>query len=280
MSVWSSNLSLMTFAVAAFCPYPFWPGIPARGIVFVADTRYSFPDKAPGQKTPPFDFGMKVAALGTHAGCVCAGDARSAQLAVGKFEAYFRAEPRAADPTRVMADLRAHYSAAVDEARRRGVLGDFAIVVGCLLTSGNPVLLGIGPESQLIGQPEWGLMIGQRRHQALYEASLKERVTQEISGPSFSFEVDQWVLPYVMPLQVDLIDAELDATVGGGLQVAVVDPSSGFGYRDVLIADTSKGDDMEWQRATRDVTFDWTHLPTDAAFSLEVLPLVPPQIGP
>ena len=60
----------MTLAVAVVCPFPFNDdaSVKKNGIVFAADTRYSYEDR------PAFDRGIKIIQLGRSAACVFAGN--------------------------------------------------------------------------------------------------------------------------------------------------------------------------------------------------------------
>jgi hypothetical protein len=259
----------MTFAVGAFLPFPFFPEIPRRGIVLAADTRYSFRDTSGRQTRTPFDFGMKLAQLGPAAGCACAGDALSAQNAMAELTSFFGTTDRPKSGNFPTQELSARLTVADERSRQDGVLKDYALIIGCLNDRDAPELICVGPTDQVQNQPSsWGLVIGQRQHQAEFETALKQQVDRIIHSSSFSFEPDQWILPFVMALQTSFLDRPVNETIGGGLQVATITPDDGYGQRDIYFGSTG-GDDIEWQRGTRDVTFDWLQVPHDAGFAIE-----------
>ena len=246
----------MTFSVAGLCPFPFVSGLPRTGIVLVSDTRYSWQGSS-----RRFDFGMKICALGSHSGCVCAGSVTDAMNAIAALRQFFDRDPR--PQTGEAMDAIPKLLAATDERlNAEGKPPYYAIAVAFVSDHNSTELMLWAPAEQLASQPDWGVVIGDREHQDLYDRRLREIVDAGLTlGSNISFEPDQWVAPYSIALHETFIEQERTPSVGGGIQIGVVSPNLGYAEREMLVAPAAglqqENPILEWDRISRDVTFDW-----------------------
>jgi len=244
----------MTFAVAALTPYPFLESLPTgvewprNGIVFLADTRYSFDSGG------IVDNGLKLCKLTDTAGCVIAGDVEWALWAARRAQAFFDEHRK---PERGFARymIGRRVNRMNEFLRRRGKKPRYAIAVGYLTKSNDLDLFCIGPNDGIWASTDWGFGLGQSHLLADFEESVRSVIRE--SGPtSTSLQAMHSGMSYAEAFRRTFLSKTAHPSIGGGLQFGVLTPNQGMGIYELAYMKAGTGDPTlkaSWSSLTRSV---------------------------
>lgn len=238
---------------------PFLDWVPLQlmgtnGIILLADTRYSWPG---GRRR--FDRGAKIIRLGTHAGCVCAGGVDEVRRAAAVVKPFFEQNPT---PDAAMANefLVAALTAFNQRTYARASAELYSLSIGYVAADARLQLFGWGPSGALDHHPDWGFVVGQHQYTPAYESVLQQRCTDARARGSVGLTPDSALLEYAIGLYDLFVELDLEPSVGGALQAAMITSTDGFEPRQIYFGvSTEQGDPpLAFFQKTPDVTFDWT----------------------
>jgi len=245
----------MTVAVAAEFPWgrlrQIVESIPGStlasggAVILAADTRWTYGDR------PPEDLGQKVWSIAPAVGAVFAGDVRSAEEALTKLRrAYRRGKPARPQEFAEIASrvLQRVYS---QHRAKRGKVDPLYFLIGMANLGGQTAVLYLSYTNGfkplfLRGVHAIGCAEACDRFRAALDRAVAESAKD---GSSWPMEIDVWAMMVAATLKVDVIDQDIDATVGGWVQLLILDRN---GSRTVSISSTG-GDPMDaasWDEAT------------------------------
>jgi len=214
-------------------------------VILAADTRWTYGDR------PPEDLGQKVWSIAPAVGAVFAGDVRAAEEALAKLRgAYGRAKPALPQDFGAIASRVFYRVYSAHQSRRRDC-GPLYFLVGMANLSGQTAVLYLSHTSGfsplfLRGVNAVGSAPGCDQFRERLERAVAESLE---SGGSWPVEIDVWAMMVTGALKLGVIDQGIDATVGGWVQLLILDRT---GSRTVSISSTG-GDPMDaasWDEAT------------------------------
>jgi hypothetical protein len=214
-------------------------------VILAADTRWTYGDR------PPEDLGQKVWHIAPAVGAVFAGDVRAAEEALAKLRrAYRRARP---DHPLGFAEIASRVLQRVYSQHRakRGNVGPLYFLVGMANLRGQTAVLYLSHTSGFKPLFLRGVhAVGSAQACDRFRDALDRAVAESAQdGRSWPMEIDVWAMMVAATLKLDVIDEGIDATVGGRVQLLILDRT---GSRTVSVS-TTDSDALEpssWRDST------------------------------
>lgn len=229
----------MTIAVAAPFPWGFarkalrsFSGATLhKRVILAADSRWTYGDR------PPDDMGQKLWKLAPKhgIGAVFAGDVRSAEEALETCQR--RLDLLARPAPGIVADV---ISVALDQVyaahqAKRLELGPLYVLVGIVGADSGASIIRLSSDDHFRPHVEHELqVIGWPSACETLLAKLAEKDEEFLQGDiAWKIDVQEWALRLAGTLFTDIIEPNDEATVGGGVQIAIVGPD---GWKDLTVA--------------------------------------------
>jgi hypothetical protein len=214
-------------------------------VILAADTRWTYGDR------PPEDLGQKVWNIAPAVGAVFAGDVRAAEEALTKLRRTYRkakpAQPQdfAAVASRVFERVYSQHQA------KRAKVHPLYVLIGMANLRGQTAIIYLGYASRFSPLFLRGVnAVGSPPACDRFHETLDRTVAESLqSGGSWPLEIDVWTMMVAAALKLGAIDESADATVGGLVQLLVLDKT---GSRIVDVSSTA-GDPMDaasWDQVT------------------------------
>jgi 20S proteasome alpha/beta subunit len=245
----------VTFAIAAFSPQPFletWlPNelLGQNGIILLADTRYSW-------RNGRFDRGTKIVRLGSHAGCVGAGGVLEVRHAAAALKPFFAHEhlPNAGEAETFLVETLTAFNKSLYTNANAAL---YWLGVAYVDARYKLHIFGWGPHGTL-AQRDWGFVFGQCQYTGDFEDVMRKRVETARERGSIGLTPDSALLEYSIGLHDLFMEREIEPSVGGGLQAAIITHDDGLLPREVYFAvNTGTEPPLQFFNNTPEVTFDW-----------------------
>lgn len=244
----------MTVAVAAEFPWGLLrrvaESLPGNGlasggaVILAADTRWTYGDR------PPEDMGQKLWHIGPAVGAVFAGDVRAAEEALTKARRALRSANW--NTLAQLGDVagRVFQRVYLRHQAKRPDCGPLYFLVGTANVHGQTAVVYFSHANGFSPLFVRGVnAVGSTAGCAQFRQRLESTVAQSLERRgSWPLEIDVWAMLVTAALKGGVIDEAVDATVGGWVQLLIVDRT---GLRTIRVSSTS-GDPIAdpWVEAT------------------------------
>jgi len=136
------------------------------------------------------------------------------------------------------------------------------------------VLVVVGDGEQVENQraAEWGIAIGDRRHQDDFEAILRHNVIRVAERGSPAVTPSQQATVVGISIY-DVVANELSPTIGGGVQIALITPETGYQRQGLSMWRRCEDGTDAFDVLTPPVSSDWRKTPAGRHIPIEAMRL-------